>query len=477
MAKATTKKALPTSDKKGVSFRKDGGSRWQVRIRKMVNGTNYELPIEYYSVDADAPKGSDTHIDTAKDDAERRAHVLWGQLEKQMLTWSDAPHHYTLRGVLERYLSDINEGRITTKALIERRKAQGLPTVPNVFIRASVHKELSAISVLLGTSKQGKNTGGFPDITEKWMHELAFKDFYDKSNTKAFNHQLKGRDGEQAPNGSVKRLLSALRTIINHANSEWGVPVNNPLKSLKGISVNDKRERVVKKGEWTAMIKQLESTRTDRTTIEAIRFARYSAARRAEVCKLDWTDIDIDDKTATFRETKSKQGKEESRTAPLNKEAMDLIKRLLGNRDIETLSGPVFLTSRAKRLRPDTITQAWSRARQDIFKDTGNEKILSARIHDLRHTRITELGQLLTAAEAARVSGHKDFSTFFRYFNPNPVEIGRKIDAYEAGLGLPQDQEDLINRLMQLSFEDLMAVSMTAQSRKIAAQNSKRKSK
>ena len=91
MAKATTKKALPTSDKKGVSYRTDGWTRWQVRVRKMVKGKTYELPIEHYDVDVDAPKGSDTHIDTAKYDAERRAHVLWSQLEDQMKTWSDAP--------------------------------------------------------------------------------------------------------------------------------------------------------------------------------------------------------------------------------------------------------------------------------------------------------------------------------------------------------------------------------------------------
>ena len=114
------------------------------------------------------------------------------------------------------------------------------------------------------------------------------------------------------------------------------------------------------------------------------------------------------------------------------------------------------IRDRGKRLRPDTMTQEWTRA----FARAGVE---GARIHDLRHTRITELGRFLTAAEAARVSGHTDLATFFRYFNPDPVETGKKIDAMERG---PQGKADAIRKaaatLAALSNDDFAAAIVAA---------------
>src|SRR5690606_19342212 len=148
-----------------------------------------------------------------------------------------------------------------------------------------------------------------------------------------------------------------------------------------------------------------------------------TAARRSEVAKLDWSDVDIEQKTAVLRETKSKAGKTVDRTIPLPGEAMEIINRRrqavveAGKR----VGGPVFTNEKGLRVRPDSMTQAWTRA-------CARAGVSGVRVHDLRHTRITELGRFLSAAEAARVSGHTDLGMFFRYFNPDPVETGKKID-------------------------------------------------
>ena len=98
-----------------------------------------------------------------------------------------------------------------------------------------------------------------------------------------------------------------------------------------------------------------------------------------------------------------------------------------------------------------------------------NPEILTARVHDLRHTRITELGRILSAAEAARVSGHSDLSSFFRYFNPDPVDIGRKIDELESNRRLPKDTKALMDQLVALDLNDLTAIFMAAMTRKLTA--------
>lgn len=217
----------------------------------------------------------------------------------------------------------------------------------------------------------------------------------------------------------------------------------------------------------------MERSRTDATTYAAIRFARYSAARRSEVCKLDWSDIDQRKKLALLRDTKANGGESRHRSIPLNGDTMAILDTLRADRMPKDLVGPVFRTSRGKRLRPDTITQAWSRAREAVADDTGREEIRTARLHDLRHTRVTELGTLLSAAEAAMVSGHRDMGTFMRYFNPKPEDIGRRIDALEAQQGDNKELQGLIEKLALHSVEDITAVFMSAIQRKTLIESNK----
>lgn len=82
---------------------------------------------------------------------------------------------------------------------------------------------------------------------------------------------------------------------------------------------------------------------------------------------------------------------------------------------------------------------------------------MTARIHDLRHTRITELGHYLNPAEAAKISGHKDLKMFMRYFNPDPVELGRKIDELESRGDVETSIQEVVRSLLLLSSEDMTA--------------------
>lgn len=474
MAKPTKKnRAKPTSSVPGVTYRDDGAPRWEVRIRWTVNGEKRHLPSVRYPVDLDAPKGADTHIEQARTDAEVYAKQQWQRVKSDSVEWSSAAHHYTLRGILERYRQEVDQGVITTKEARQAKQAAGEHVPLKAHVRKSVTKELSAIAVMLGTATTGYNREGFPDIVDRRMDQLTYELFHSLNSTDALNWRLKGADGKQAPPGSVKRLLSSLRTIITHAIKVWKLSLDNPLASLKDIKVNDKRERTIEADEWELLCQWMESSRTDSTTYAAIRFARYTAARRSEVCKLDWGDIDGKKKLALLRDTKANAGEQRDRPIPLNGDTMTILDELRGDRRIKGLAGPVFLTSRGKRLRPDTITQAWTRARNAVADETGREEMRTARLHDLRHTRVTELGTLLSAAEAAMVSGHRDMGTFMRYFNPKPEDIGRRIDALEAQRNDNKELQGLIDKLALQSVEDITAIFMSAIQRKTMAESNK----
>lgn len=396
----------------GVYYRADGVPRWEVKVRWTSKGMKHSLPTVRYPVNPKARPGDVDHIARARADAE-----AYAIRERQSLQTYGKPHAmrsdaWTLRALLERYLEDLEKGRIEHKAK---------------------RTERSTIRMLLGQGK-GHNAAGFPDLVDKWTRDLEYADFVGDG-SHSLQSRLKDRDGKPAGTGSLKRVLGVVRGVFVRAERSWGIEIKNPLQEIKGLSVSDARERVVSADEWTKITKELEQH--EQGTQDAIAFARFTAARRAEVVKLDWPDIDFKNKTARLRGTKSRTNKVVDRIIPLPVAALTIVLRRAQPADAKHplaaeqlaalgLTGPVFTSGKGKRLRADTMTQAWTRA-------CARAGVEGARIHDLRHTRITELGRFLTAAEAARVSGHTDLATFFRYFNPDPVETGKKIDAMERG--------------------------------------------
>lgn len=441
----------PKSAVPGVYYRDDGSTRWEVKVRWTdKKGKRHHLPTKRYPVNLKAIPGDVDHITRARKDAE-----AYATRERQALETHDKPHAmrgeaWTLRALLERYLEDLDKGRIKIKSTKTAR---------------------SGVRTLLGQGR-GKNAAGFPALIDTWVKDLEYSDFVGDG-PQTLQSLLKDRDGKQAGTGALKRLLTVIRGVFVRAQTEWGIELQNPLQTIKGLSADDERERIITDAEWEKITKELQQH--EQGTQDAIHFARWTAARRGEVVKLDWSDIDFIHKTARLRETKSKANKTVERVIPLPAAAMEIITRraqppeaksLLPGEELARLglAGPVFTSDKGKRIRADAITQAWGRARK-------RAKIQGARVHDLRHTRITELGRFLTAAEAARVSGHTDLATFFRYFNPDPVETGKKIDAMERGQKNSGAIKEAAAVLAALSAEDFAAAitaAIEARSRSVA---------
>ena len=69
--------------------------------------------------------------------------------------------------------------------------------------------------------------------------------------------------------------------------------------------------------------------------------------------------------------------------------------------------------------------------------------VKNARVHDLRHTRITELAPTLPLQVLARLTGHRDPAMLMRYYNPTAADAavaGRAIAAYfERAAGATAD--------------------------------------
>ena len=451
MATKSPKKNKPVSTVPGVYYRDDGAPRWEVKVRWTdASGQRRHLPTVRYPVDPKAPPKTDHHVDQARKDAEAYASAQRADLHKK-----DTPHAltadaWTLRGLLERYVQEIEDGEVSYRA---------------------VRTDKSNCNTLLGRANQGPNTKAKFRVVDMKVSTLSYGDFFGEKAT-SLSKQYKGANGEPAGNSSVKRLLGTIRTVFNRAINHWDIQLTNPLASLKGIEVDDARTRTLTEDEWGLIMADMDGSRVEQGTKDAISFTRHTAVRRGECVKLDWTDVNFNDRTAHLRETKSRKNTNKQRVIPLNSKAMEILERRRDERGAKELKGPIFTTDKGQRLRADTITQAWIRSRNRVAITQKNPKIMTARIHDLRHTRITELGRFLSVPEAARVSGHSDLSSFFRYFNPDPVDIGRKIDAMEDSRKVSKDTKALIDQLTALDLNDLTAIFMTAVTKKLTAARS-----
>jgi integrase len=144
-----------------------------------------------------------------------------------------------------------------------------------------------------------------------------------------------------------------------------------------------------------------------------IELAIETAMRRGELASLEWQDIDFQRSLARLHETKSG----ESRDVPLSPTALQTLRALQA---VTGPNGPVL------RMRPDSITQAFSRACRQA-------RVNNLRFHDLRHeaaSRLVELG--LSTIEVSAVTGHKSMQMLKRYTQLRAPDLAAKIAGLSA---------------------------------------------
>jgi integrase len=205
--------------------------------------------------------------------------------------------------------------------------------------------------------------------------------------------------------GTVRRELVILHHLIEVASKEWGLHAGfNPVSRITRPIVRDQRERRVEADELTRLRSALALKRAPDLSV-VVEFALATAMRRGEILNLVWTDIDLDARVATVRESKSGW----SRTVPLSEEAITILQKL--NRT----SAQVFLTT------ADAVKNGWARV---LTKADVN----GLRFHDLRHEAISRFFERgLSVAEVSHISGHRDLRTLSRYTHLRAEDIAKKL--------------------------------------------------
>jgi integrase len=230
------------------------------------------------------------------------------------------------------------------------------------------------------------------DATERYLrnhsaplHKLRL-DQIDRRKVAALLGEIETSSGPIARN----RLRSSLSAFYAWAIQEGLVEIN-PVQGTGKADEGGSRERVLTQDE----LRQLWRNLGDDHFSDIIRLLLLTGQRRDEIGKLQWNEIDLKRAMITLPPERTKNGRQHD--LPLSRQALAILERMPRRNSTDYLFG--------KR----AAFSDWGRAKQELDQRLG---IAPWRIHDLRRTCATQLGELgvqphYTEAILNHYSGHR----------------------------------------------------------------------
>ncbi|MGH8060823.1 MAG: site-specific integrase [Pseudoxanthomonas sp.] len=233
---------------------------------------------------------------------------------------------------------------------------------------------------------------------------------------------------DRAKEGAGPVTLSAdfgyLKLVLTHAAAVHGVDVKvEPvdlarvaLKRLGLVGKSRQRDRRPTREEIKRLLRHFDDSRTLLIPMARIvRFAIASAMRQEEICRIRWSDVDVDNHMVLVRDRKD----------PREKDGNDQPVPLLGLAGFNALR----LVRVQRKYRPggDLIFPYNPRSVGTAFRRACKQlKIKNLHFHDLRHeatSRLFEAG--LRIEQVALVTGHRDWKMLKRYTHLRPEHLHR----------------------------------------------------
>lgn len=212
---------------------------------------------------------------------------------------------------------------------------------------------------------------------------------------------------ETVKNETVRKDILLLGRVLKVAQKEWDIylPRGNPVESIAIPPKGKARDRRLKAEEEEKLLQAAEQYGGNIKVL--IQLAIETGARRGELQALRWENIKLNNRTATFIDTKNG----DDRTIPLSSKAITIFKSL-----------PRQITGQVFTMRADAITKAFIR----VCK---RAEIEDLRLHDLRHeatSRFFEMG--LSIMEVSSITGHKDLAMLKRYTHLKAEDLAKKLN-------------------------------------------------
>lgn len=219
---------------------------------------------------------------------------------------------------------------------------------------------------------------------------------------------------------SVNRELALLRRMLNIAQAEGWIPKNpfNSGNSLINLSDETIRQRILSIEEERRLLNVCECD--ERKHLKSIIVCLLDTGMRLnEALTLTWNDVDHENSVINIKAFNTKTAK--AKAVPISARLEKELLRLKSEHEF----APRFSSERVFGIK-NNINRSWRTAK----KLAGLEDL---RLHDLRHTAGTRLNrQGLSQADIARILGHQQTSTTFRYINADTDLLNRAKSALES---------------------------------------------
>jgi integrase len=196
------------------------------------------------------------------------------------------------------------------------------------------------------------------------------------------------------------RYLAALSHAFTVAVREWQWLEENPLRKVRKPPESRGRVRFLSDNERQRLLEVCKTSRNPYLYTVVV-LALSTGARKMELMKLTWHDIDLLRGIITLHDTKNK----ERRALPLAGYALDLMRQHAKVRRLDTS----LVFPERTGTKPLSIRDAWKHA-------VKRAEIPDFRFHDLRHSAASYLVMSgASLAEIAEILGHKTLSMVKRY--------------------------------------------------------------
>lgn len=207
---------------------------------------------------------------------------------------------------------------------------------------------------------------------------------------------------EKRQSGYAEASITKLRSVMSRSFElarQWGLFDVNPVKYVPRVKFNNARERYLTSDEANALRLACECSANPQLK-HIVGLLLLTGARKSELLKAKWSDIDLERRTWTLNMTKNGRG----RHVPLSQAAMEIIGQLPKYPDCP------WLLPNPQTLLPFTdIKRSFMEAR----KLAGLNDV---HIHDLRHSYASALaGSGVDLYTVGKLLGHVNVASTARY--------------------------------------------------------------
>lgn len=217
---------------------------------------------------------------------------------------------------------------------------------------------------------------------------------------------------ENVKESTARREISIISNIFTYAYERWKYITQNPTVGLimpsnaKPRTQRFSDEDIEKLVEFSGYRDGIKGLR--QRVAAAMLFAIQTAMRAGEISNLTWSDVSFEKRTAFLPLTKNGS----SRTVPLSKEAIRILKQLEEIKSDDSVFG--------------INSQIIDRQFRAMRKNTG---LLDLHFHDTRREALSRLAKKVDVMTLAKISGHKDIKILLNtYYAPNMSEIAGLLD-------------------------------------------------